>query len=174
MILYSPRKHLNPHTREIIKGDGMKANLAWTGLFSVCCTTVFKSEFAWKICKHKIKFRHHMSRVMAYTILREVSHTSPRITLPSPSTATLLIYTLWNHGRWEQIPFGGSQWRFHRYNFSLSCRVIFPMLDIWKNGFSLVERKHGSRSLFPFFFLIFFRLFVIEIIEWIPLIISVS
>ena len=67
MILYSLRKHLNPHTREIIKGDGMKANLAWTGLFSVCCTTVFKSEFAWKICKHEIKFRHHVSRVMAYT-----------------------------------------------------------------------------------------------------------
>ena len=57
MILYSLRKHLNPHTREIIKGDGMKANLAWTGLFSVCCTTVFKSEFAWKICKHKIKIQ---------------------------------------------------------------------------------------------------------------------
>ena len=72
MILYSPRKHLNPHTREIIKGDGMKANVTWTGLFSVCCTTVFKSEFAWKICKHKIKYRHHMSRVMAYTKIWQI------------------------------------------------------------------------------------------------------
>ena len=26
MILYSLRKHLNPHTREIIKGDGIKTN----------------------------------------------------------------------------------------------------------------------------------------------------
>ena len=26
MILYSLCKHLNPHTREIIKGDGIKTN----------------------------------------------------------------------------------------------------------------------------------------------------
>ena len=39
MILYSLRKHFNPHTREISKSDKIKANE-----FSVCCTTVFKSE----------------------------------------------------------------------------------------------------------------------------------
>ena len=61
------------NTSTLIQGNWAKVrgwkrtNLPWTGLFSVGCTTVFKSEFAWKICKHEIKFRHHVSRVMAYT-----------------------------------------------------------------------------------------------------------
>ena len=119
------------NTSTLIQGNWAKVtgwkrtNLASTGLFSACFTTVFKSEFARKICKHKIKFRHHVSRVMAYTkilqicfiflinhhffVLKEVSHTPPRITLSSPSTATPSNCTSWSHGWWEWIPFGVSR-----------------------------------------------------------------
>ena len=68
VILYSLCKHLNRHTRELSKGERMKANepsVDW--VIQSVLYHVFKSEFAWKICKHEIKFRHHVSHVMAYT-----------------------------------------------------------------------------------------------------------
>ena len=90
--------------------------------------------------------------------MKEVSHTSPRITLPSPSTATPLNYTSWSHGKWERIHYGVSRWRFHWYNFSLSCWVMFPVWDIWKSGFPSVEKMHAFRSvLLPVFFQIVCR-----------------
>ena len=67
-------------------------------------------------------------------MLKEVNRTPTRITLPSLSTATPLNYTQWSYGRWERIHFGVSRWRFHWYNFLLSCWVMFPIWDIWKKA----------------------------------------
>ena len=166
MILYSLRKHLNPHTREISKSEKIKANEPCVDWIIQC--VLYHGIQVWKICKHKMKSRHHMShcnglnknladlfchrsQLIIISILKQVSRTPPRITLPSLSTATPLNYTSWSHGWWERIHFGVSRWRFHWHNFLLSGWVIFPIWDVWKMASRRWKRFTALDQFYRFF-----------------------